>query len=652
MPSFDDLPQRPSAHDTEGAAENAFAAAIEACDLFLQQKDRSDYGTDLQIEARQGASMTNLRVHVQLKGTEKPANVDGSISIEVARANLNYLLMQPDSVYVCYHLPTKRLLVRYVQDVFREYEHQGERWHDQETVTVRFVSSFDEEFQRRLNAKVVASGRTARDQRLEWTATPPSEIPAKVRRTVPLIEVPADPGQARELLTELYEDGQDLTISASFSRFAAVLDPLPGAMNFAYMAEINLGLNRLPFDEARVRRGIQVLEEAMKGGGYYRGPLLYSQGNAWMALREFEKARDAYHAALAELVNPALIHVAAQCSKNMGSALKALGHPDSARAFYERALSLDPDLGEAHLALGLWHRNHDHDFQRALEHLDSILHRMGSTLEMSTVLGWRIELLFKTRRPEEAFREIQTLLGEAGRLEWVWPWCARQVLTYGRVSVEATQKAVRFWRAYLRMHESDKMAQKELLLGLLYLRAEDVPTEVGFEEFRREGIRLIESWDSEAAFLWDRIGHWAQYDGNWMEAEKAYRKAYELEPEQFAYCFGTSLNFLDRHEEALAVLRRQAESPEADAMSWFQMAIALEGVGDLAGGIASYERALQLDPDYALAWFNLGGLYWNSLQMAQAASTWKEAVRRFPDHELAGRLRSEMPFLFTDLQGA
>nr|VFK21854.1 MAG: protein of unknown function (DUF4365) [Candidatus Kentron sp. LPFa]VFK35237.1 MAG: protein of unknown function (DUF4365) [Candidatus Kentron sp. LPFa] len=153
MNTIDDLPQRPSAHDTAEAAETAFRHAINAHELFIvQREDRNDYGTDVQIEARDGKAMTNIRVHVQLKGTKSDGNTDDSISVTVDRTNLNYLLMQPDSIYVCYHLPSKRLLVRYAQDIHRKYEHRSADWLDQKTLTVRFAELFDEEFQRRLNA--------------------------------------------------------------------------------------------------------------------------------------------------------------------------------------------------------------------------------------------------------------------------------------------------------------------------------------------------------------------------------------------------------------------------------------------------------------------------------------------------------------------
>lgn len=647
MNSLDDLPQRESAHDTAEAAETAFRAAIETCKLFIvQQEDRNDYGTDVQIEARNSKAMTNIRAHVQLKGTESAANANGSVSVAVARTNLNYLLAQADSVYVCYHLPSERLFVRYADDVYREYEHRGADWIHQDKVTVKFTQPFDEEFQRRLNARLLVSGKLSRDRRLQWIATPPDQILTLVQQTTAIIEVPADPVQARAILTKLYQAGNDVVISNSFAQFAAVLDSLPGAMDLAYMAEINLGINGLSFDKARVSQGIQVLQEAMERGDVHPGSLLYCLGNGWLALREHKKARDAYRAALMLLEAPELASIAAQCSKNLGSALAELGEMNAARAFYERALELDPDLSEAHFALALWHRRKGDDLFLALEHLDRVIRQRDSALQISTVRGWRIDLLFNTGDTEGAFREVNSLLSEANQLDWVWPWCARQVANFGRVSVEAAQKALRFWRVYLCEHSEDGTAERERLLCLWHMRAAGEPTEIDFDGFKLAVIRLIGSGDPAPAYLWDRVGHWAQYDGDWAEAERGYRKAYELEPERYGYCLGTALNFLNRHRDALPMLLRQAEEHQPDAMSWFQVAVAHEGVGDIEGSISAYQRALELDADYDLAWFNLGGIYWNSGDIVRATDTWGKAVTRFPDHKLARKLRQELPFLF------
>jgi tetratricopeptide (TPR) repeat protein len=94
------------------------------------------------------------------------------------------------------------------------------------------------------------------------------------------------------------------------------------------------------------------------------------------------------------------------------------------------------------------------------------------------------------------------------------------------------------------------------------------------------------------------------------------------------------------------MLLEQADKHLPDTKSWFQVAVAREGVGDLEGSIAAYQRALQLDPDYDLAWFNLGGIYWNLRDFARARDTWSEAIARFPQHEQARKLQRDVPFLF------
>ena len=76
------------------------------------------------------------------------------------------------------------------------------------------------------------------------------------------------------------------------------------------------------------------------------------------------------------------------------------------------------------------------------------------------------------------------------------------------------RKAVRFWRAYLEEHPDHIHAQLERLLCLWHLRSENVETGISFQAFKAAMVQLIHRVDLDAAFLWDRVGHWAQYDGN------------------------------------------------------------------------------------------------------------------------------------------
>lgn len=110
---------------------------------------------------------------------------------------------------------------------------------------------------------------------------------------------------------------------------------------------------------------------------------------------------------------------------------------------------------------------------------------------------------------------------------------------------------------------------------------------------------------------WDRLGHWAQDEGNWEEAERCFRKAYELEGGHYGYCLGTALNFLGKYAESLPLLLDQAKLHQPDAKSWLQVAVAHENLGNSSEAIQAYEKALVLDPNYAQAMFDLGGVHWN-----------------------------------------
>jgi hypothetical protein len=153
MSHFDDLPRRDGTHELEEAAIVAFQTKLAECGIFIRQgADRKDYGTDCQIEVIDDGQATNVRLHVQLKGTERALNADGSLSIEVRSTNLNYLLMQPYSIYVCYHVPSGSLLIRPVASVLRQYEHDGKPWTEQDSLTVTFTDKLTVEHQQRLSA--------------------------------------------------------------------------------------------------------------------------------------------------------------------------------------------------------------------------------------------------------------------------------------------------------------------------------------------------------------------------------------------------------------------------------------------------------------------------------------------------------------------
>lgn len=648
MSKYDDLPRRDASHETELVGETAFSAAVEQLGLFvIQARDRQDYGTDCHLECIANGAATNNRLQVQIKSTRKKANKDNSVSIPVERTNLNYLVAQPYSFYVCYHSPSDRLLVRSTESVVREYEHKNPDWAKQQNISIRFHDLFSPEYQRKLHSRAIASASNDRSHRLAWASAKPLDYKNLLSEKSLRIAVPDDKESARDLLVCLYEQGKDLEISKHFVCFANVLEETEGGLDEAYLAEVNLAMRGAPFEEARIEKLIHLYTELPTQKKIDPGSRLYCLGNAYLALKKFDLARDTYNCALSLLDHENSRNIAAMCYKNMGAVMEGLGHTETSLTFFERALELDPTLAEAHFAAAKWHIDNEGDPEVALSHFDGIPLSKKSAVTATSISGWRIRLLFQTGQSQSAFREIQILRGSSDKEPWIWPWCAKIVAEFGKKDLSSAKRSINFWTAYIAENDPSYGAEKELLMCHWHLHSQADEKNWSFSDFESRTLKLIATDPSEAAFLYDRIGHWAQSDGDWEIAEKFYRKAFELEPDDYGYCLGTALIHTDRFEEALEILLPQANIHQPDALSWFQVAIAQEKVGQVEESISSYCRALELDPKYAEARFNLGGIFWNRREIAPAIQIWTETIAMFPKHVLSERLRNDLPHLFS-----
>lgn len=646
MDHFDDLPKHHSNRITESKAESALQNLLSKSeDFILQTSDRKDYGTDCQIEVIDRGSATNVRIYVQLKGTEKTHNADGSISIDISRSTLNYLLMQPYSLFVCYHVPSNMLLFCTADAVLRKYGHEDQDWIQQKTITVSFHEVLTDDCLRSLAALARVSTAATRNSRLRQTSAIPNDVPGIVSSAVPELHVPEDEDQAAAVLSSLYGRGMDHVISAAFEKFSSILDDDHDAMNFCYMAEINLGMAGLTNNVERIEKGISHLTSKLDTGRFYAGSIHYSIGNGLSSLGREREAAKAYETALESLMPEDNASLLAQCYKNLGSSYEKLGDRQRASDFFRKALTYDNQLPEAHYALGLYHLSNE-EYAEALWHFDQTIFPGHSPEKRSSVSGWRLNALFNLGDGRAAFREISMLLGDADSEVWIWPQCARLISIFGRTSLENAKLSIPFWRRYLEVHPNCPGGSREILLNQLYLRSNGHDLNKSFSAFKAEFVTIIQYVQAEpAALLWDRLGHWAQEENSWAEAERCFRIAYDLAGGHYGYCLGTALLVLDRPEESLPLLLSQAKEIQPDEKSWFQVASAYDKLGRVREAIDAYQHAVMLNPDYALAWFDMGGTHWNAGEIEQACEVWRTAVKMFPDHELADRLRRELPLV-------
>lgn len=649
MSHFDELPRRDGNHEIEDEAIAAFQMRLTDSGAFiLQAQDRKDYGTDCQIEVVADGHATNARVHVQLKGTESALNADGSLSVEVRRTNLNYLLMQPYSVYVAYHAPTGSLRIRTAESVARQYEHSGKNWTDQRSLTVSFVEELSIERLGQLAALARAGAKSSRDRRVGQVGVAAADLSNHVLGSPRDIHVPQETALARELLVQLYEKNADEEISAGFAKFAAVFGVGSDEMGVCYMAEINLGMDGMSRHPERIVEAISFFRIRLADDRYQIGDLHYTIGNAFHALGNEQEAKRAFEAALADPALAATSELAAQIHKNLGSSCAVLGDDGQAVAHYREALRLNPDLAEAHNSLGT-HYVRLGKYEDALRHLDQVVFSDQKQGRTSAVIGWRANVLFNLGDGRAAFREINGLVAQADRFRWIWPWCCRLVTAFGRANVDNARQALPFWQRYVRANPEDPAGNWELLMTTFYLRGRGEEVSKTYSEFREEFDRHIAHIDpDDAALPWDRLGHWAQDDQDWAEAERCFRKAYELAGGEYGYCLAIALMELGRFDESVPLLLEQAQTIQPDAKSWFQLAAAYASLSRWSEAIDAYERTLGLDPDDAVAMFDLGGAHWNSGNAATALDIWTAAIERFPNHELSAKLERDLPSLFSD----
>lgn len=332
--------------------------------------------------------------------------------------------------------------------------------------------------------------------------------------------------------------------------------------------------------------------------------------------------------------------LAAQVHKNLGTSLELLGESARAVEHYREALRLAPILPEAHNAMGNYYVRLGR-YEDALAHFDQVAFVDRNQGKTTSVSGWRANVLFNLGQGQAAFREINGLTSHADRHRWIWPWCCRLVASFGRTTIDNAMQARAFWQRYVQAHADSSQGRWELLMSNFYLRGHGYDLGKTYAEFKDDFDRHIAYVTADdAALPWDRLGHWAQDEGNWAEAERCFRTAYDLEGGHYGYCLGTALNFLDRFEESQPILLEQAQALQPDAMSWFQVGVAYTHLGRLDEAINALRAAVSLDPDYAPAMFELGGVYWNGGDRFKAKEVWSIACERFPDHELVAQVQT------------
>lgn len=163
VPDLGPLPISDQNAELQRSSIKALNSLLLDQDAILFRDERTeDYGVDGTFELKVSGGMTNFRAQVQLKGTlSAEANQDGSISLSVNTANLNYLLNGTSPIYVLFDANKKEFWYAWAHKENRRLIETNPDWRSQQTVTIRFTE--------RLTASAVAViiERVLREGRLQ-----------------------------------------------------------------------------------------------------------------------------------------------------------------------------------------------------------------------------------------------------------------------------------------------------------------------------------------------------------------------------------------------------------------------------------------------------------------------------------------------------
>lgn len=443
--------------------------------------------------------------------------------------------------------------------------------------------------------------------------------------------LPVSLEDTRPFLADLYRKGDDILIHELRDPLIRRFGDDPDVMNFLYMTTVNLAMDGYEILAQELQTAVSFWDSEAAVRSYAASSRYYNQGNALAALGQRSAAIGKFKLALEA------DETCAQCWKNLGSEYEADDRIDDAEACYREALEHDPKLFEANLALGQLLVRHRHDLQGALATFDAIAIGTLSSKQGSIVEGWKAYAHLKLGQYSKAISHVEQAIKANPSAEWTWSQGGQVYGLARRADAVFLQHSLEFFQRFTTKFPDNPEAWAELGYASWIVHQRTL-TQESINAVCTSFHKALELGFEADAVFWDRLGHAHQERGELDLAEKAFRKAYEKD-ESYAYCLGVCLITQGKYQEALPLVLRDAKSIHRDMRSWFQVALCYANTGRPDQAEVAYIRAIHLNPDYAHAWYNLGGLYWNEGNLRKAIRIWKRALRKFPNFDRAKEVR-------------
>jgi Flp pilus assembly protein TadD len=132
---------------------------------------------------------------------------------------------------------------------------------------------------------------------------------------------------------------------------------------------------------------------------------------------------------------------------------------------------------------------------------------------------------------------------------------------------------------------------------------------MGKYELSETALHKASELDPKSAFVWNNLGLVAFERGHDQEAFLDFQKASELDPKYVQARLNKAVVYLDcgDYKKARVELEKAVEIDPTDGV--LALGVAARGDGKLDLARRAYDRALDIEPDYPPALYNLGVLY-------------------------------------------
>ncbi len=439
-------------------------------------------------------------------------------------------------------------------------------------------------------------------------------------------DILVDPKKTFEYLIRLYEAQEDIKIYKHSDHCEYLFYECPEIMNILYMTESNLAMDGVITPSERLEKAIEFWDSQEAKDRWEDYSLLYNKANALSTLKRYAEAIDNYQQSLTIENNQAM------CWKNLGGAYFKTNKTEQAIECFEKSLEYNPQLFEALFSLARVKIELENDPENALKYLNRISETEIVPNRMHSLHSWKAMAYLKQGDYPTGIANAENAINIDDCDRWGWGIAGELYSRMRREDKSWLNASINFWNKFVAKFNDDANAWAEL--GFTYWSCNEIKKDHS-EDALNAFKKAIDLGYLDDGLVYDRIGHIYQDIDNWKEAEIYYKKAVVKSPEKFSYCYGVSLIFLGKYSEALPYVFDSATKFNTDAMSWFQVAVCHEKLGATEKAEEFYQKAIELDPQYTEAWFNLGGLHWNSQNFEKASIVWNEAISKFPDTKLA-----------------